>query len=735
MEDVSLRYKTMPLSKIDVEYYGKTVASEWRSTNNDRDDFLENRESYTQHWRNLVPQSVQPSNINQSNYSSPLTLVYGKAIHARLWQLFSDPVNFFGVQARREAFEEREEQVKDFMGFIIASWVNHKQGCRDVFDNFLWDNVFEGSGYLKLYLDTQYNEFMEVVPRATIEEKLIFNKDNLTGVTSEKSVKMDEAYQVKSNKLTTPQIKRILMEDIILPPGQDDPQTSDYVTHCVYLSDYDLKARVKSGKFDKSAVEKVIEHKQGIYKGSTPETQIKQDRLDTDGYSDSDYTSKHRILERYGRVYVRKDLENKIDDVEADLNEFPQEVVIWVHEETETVLGWTYLYTISPSGIRPIFKSDFIKFPDRSTGVGVAEVMAPIKKAVDAVYNLRQDNGFLSSMPWGVYRASSGLKPSQMKIEPGTLIPVDDPNQDIKMFQFPFLQGFGYQEEDRLVSTAERILTVSDLQLGRTPGKVGVFRTASGANQIGSESGIQLEIHFDRLARTLSKLLQALFSLARESISGDFYYRITGERGEPIFGKVNREDLSGDFDFNISIDVLGESRQEAQQKSTMLMQMMINPAFMNTGVVTPSNLYHLAKNFLIKNRVRRVDNYISEPQGYEGEVITPEQRIFRIVTNTFSNPDILDSVRLSENHDKAIKIYEGFKASDQYGLLAAKEQVQKLEDLIEKHNQMLAAQQSGGNPNMTGMQVPREGFESLPGGSTDQGTLGSPEGEANGPIV
>ena len=67
----------------------------------------------------------------------------------------------------------------------------------------------------------------------------------------------------------------------------------------------------------------------------------------------------------------------------------------------------------------------------------------------------------------------------------------------------PFLQNFGYQEEERLIGYAERTLSISDLQIKGSAEKVGLFRTASGASAVQAESGIQLEIHFDRIARVV----------------------------------------------------------------------------------------------------------------------------------------------------------------------------------------------------------------------------------------
>lgn len=734
-EDISIRFKTMPLDMIDSEKLGIQVAQDWRKINQYRGDFLQQREWWTQNWRNLRPEDVVGPWDNSSNFNIPITLLYGKAVHARLWQLFSDPY-FFGVKARKEAFEDKEGDIRDFMQYLLEQYCNGKKGTREVFDNWLWDCVFEGTGYLKLYWQRDVHKYMEVEKVVKLSKTTVFSREDLTGRDDVKS-EISEENVVKEEVVETPFIGRILMEDLLLPRGQGDPQTSDWVKHRIFMTEDELKARGRDGKFDAAQVEESLKHK-GSYLDEQS-SQIKIQRYETDGYIDPQgyYDGKHSIIEHHGKAYIKKKLTGL---EEYEYSEFPEDVVIWVHQASGLTLGWTYLYRVSPSGIRPIFGANFITFPDRSHGVGVAEVLAPTQKGINSVYNLRMDNGILASTPVGFYRASSGLKPDKIQIEPGTFNPVDDPINDVKIMQIPYLSNFGNQEEDRLVNYVEKVLNLSDIQLGRSPAHVGVFRTASGSQDFQSETNIQLEIHFDRIARTLSRLLQAIFTLSRERMPENLYYRITGESGQPVFGEVSRDTLKGQYDFEINVDILGESRTQAKQDATMLMQMMINPAFTQTGVVTPENLYNLAKNFLVKNKVRRVGNYITAPPNYQGDFVTPTERIFRIVVDNFMDPPVESTVRMNENHEEALRLYDGFKQSPHYGMLTSPLQLLALERVIQAHQRFMQAVAAGSNPNMTGMQTPRQGFAPMQGAQPgagappSQGTLGRPQGQVNGPI-
>jgi hypothetical protein len=731
-EEVSLREKTISIEKIDNEYIVRIVKDAWESGSNQRDDYLDRAVELQESWRNLTTREPQGPWDNSANFRQKLVLKYGKATHARLWQLFSNPSGFYKAEARREPFKDREPQVKQFMDFVVESYSNGKTGARAEFDKFLWDNVFEGSGYLMCYWKREEHKYLEVVPTVEVTEKLVFDPQNLTGkpVTETKTI---EKEVVKTEIVETPQIRRLHWEDIVMPTGAQDPQESDWVCRRVFMSDYDLKNKAQVGAFDKDAVEESLAFKESMFAQLDSANQMKTERADIDGTDPNNWyrDGHHVVYEWYGKAYVKKIVDE--NEEQADVGSLPQEIVAWIHKGSGKVLGWTYLYRISPSGMRPIFKADFVSFPDRTQGVGTAELIYEEQRYSEAIVNMRLDNGMLSSLPMFAYRQSSGLKPMSMRVKPGQGIPVDDVN-DVRMLQFPFLQGFGYQEEAAIDAKAEGLLAISEINLGRAPDKVGALRNATGSNLLASESGIQLEIHFDRLARCVSKMLQFLFILCRERMPSELYYRVTGERGEPIFGKVNRNDLRGEFDFTISVDILGQSQLEKQQQATLMMQTLISPAFMQTGVVTPGNLYNLAKNFLRAHKSGRIDDYLTKPEGYV-EVVTPAERLYRLSFGLWQNPDILATVRLDENHEEALAAYEQFKQSDLFGLLMP-EAVSALNQLEMKHNQMLQAQMSGGNPNMTGMQVPRDGFTGIQaqlGGGGE--TLQSPMGVPNGPVV
>jgi hypothetical protein len=216
------------------------------------------------------------------------------------------------------------------------------------------------------------------------------------------------------------------------------------------------------------------------------------------------------------------------------------------------------------------------------------------------------------------------------------------------------------------------------------------------------------------------------------------FFRVTGEDGKGIFGEVNREDLRGEYDFDIDIDLAAASEAENQQRASLLIQNLLNPTFMQLGIVQPANYYEALKEFLIKHGIRRPDKFITKPQGYAGPPMSKEGRLLKILTGQGDN--IEHSVRPEEDHEVAIAFYEQFQSSAAFGALDRKA-LGDFQALVDAHQNFLSMMQAPkGVPNTTGTQMPGQGGlaglgpvpESAAG--PEGGPLGSPMGEVNGPV-
>lgn len=239
-------------------------------------------------------------------------------------------------------------------------------------------------------------------------------------------------------------------------------------------------------------------------------------------------------------------------------------------------------------------------------------------------------------------------------------------------------------------------------------------------------------------------MLRAVFVLYREKKTNDIFYRVTGEDGRPIFGQTNREALQGDFDFDLDVDALGTSDAEKQQRATLLVQTLANPTFMQLGIVTPSNQYNALENLLKSHGIKDPYLYITKPPEYTEPVMPPEQRFLQIVMG-LNNPPIHLTVRPNEDHQAALTFLRGLQEDANLsvlGMLDTQEKLSAYVKLMQTHEQMLQMMQNPNPmPNISGTQMPAQG--GLPAmdsggipsaGQPEQGPLGSPQGEVNGPV-
>lgn len=759
-EAAKRRDETLPLSKIDTDNLEQMIRNQISDHLNTHTDFFRERRDWMLALRDLRYRYKEGYFEHASDLHIPYTLIMAKAMHAKIFQVFSEPA-LFGVEANNIAFVDREEGITNFMDWVLNKWMNRGRGKSDMMDRWISDILEEGSGVLKLTWD-KWERSYEDIDVEEIEEAGV-DLASVLGLEEDEEIPEDltetkTKARIKNVKKTdsfaAPRGATIGLDDFGMPPGFDNVQDSPYVWHRVFLRDEDIKYRMQMGRFDKEVGEEALERRRTYSERERDDTRQNTSRrmAELEGVTlDKEHTSGmfeqgvHTIYEWHGRAYVTEDLDD--EDTYTNPKIMPKEVVLWYHADIRKIIGWTYLDRISPNGKRPFFKSDFIPSKERAYGIGIAELLWSLNNHIDAVHNLKMDNGVLASLQHGVYRAGSTLKPDVLRMKPGELAPVEDIN-DVKWSQIPYLGQFGENEELTLTGYGEKLLAINDINLGNLTGRgvAGALRNATGASFVDRQANIQLHPHLDRIAREFKDFLGSLFILTRSRMDEDLHFRVTGEDGKGIWGEVRREDLRGDFDFTINVDLAAASEAERQQRVSLMLQTLLNPTFLQTGILQPGNIYEVLKEFLIRHKIKNPDKFITKPAGYVGPPLTSEQRIFKILMGQFDDPPIEATVKPEENHKLALEKLQEFEDSDLFGAFS-EDQLAAYSALKQAHANLQGLVSGGaqGVPNTTGTQLPGEGGlpalapEGGPGGiptagASEGGPLGSPEGQVRGPV-
>lgn len=748
-EETKQRMETMPLSKIDVDKYADFIdqrLTEWEANH---EEFFEDREDWLAATRDLA---YQPTKIEDPDIHIPYTLTMAKSMHARIYQPLSHQ-NFFSVESINDAFIEKEETIKNFMTWTWFKHLNRGEGAKAVLDQGIDQFVKDGSVIFKRQWERYEDTYMELEEGIEVEEQITIEPDEfgeLVEVANEVPVKTLRDVE-KTIKEARGKFSVVKIDDFRMPQGYSSVRQAPWVSHRVWLNDDELRTLAQQGVFDLEATEEAMESRQNVANSqgyNQSGSHAREALASVEGITSKfDGTSKmahdtlnHEIEEFYCRGIVSKEIE---DEDYQDFKTEVREIVLYYHKAAKMIIGWNYVHRICPDGLRPFSKADFIPSEERFCGIGCCELLYSINMYMDAMHQLKMDNGLLSSLQWGVYRSTSSLNSDTFRIRPGEMVPVEDIN-DVRLMNFPYLGNFGEQEEQVLNTYGEKLLALNDINLGNLSGKgvAGALRNATGASVVDKQSSIQLHPHLDRIARALSETLNGLFMLYRERIEEKLVFRVTGHDGRPVFGDVDRNTLRGRYDFSIDVDMLAQSDAEAQQQATLLMQTFLNPTWMQLGLVNETNLYNIGENYLKAHGIKRPYLYLTKPQGYK-QLMTPEQRFFRIV-HKVKNPPIEETVSMNEDHQAALDYLLGLQAEgneDMFGLLTA-ETLADYNALIQRHQEMLQMLQNPNPvPNASGTQMPGQG--GLPalgpeGGGTpanvEGGPLGSPQGEVNGPV-
>ncbi len=258
-ESEQKRDETLDLSKIDVDYLKRLIEDQLRNFKDTHESFLRQRQEWMLALRDLQYKYKEGYFENASDLHIPYTLIMAKAMHAKIFEVFSQK-NFFSVEANNIAFREKEELVTDFMNWVLSKWVNRGRGKADAVDSWLADVIEEGSGILKLGFDRWTNTFIDVDLEVVEQEvtNLFVDGENLTDEPQTETVS-----KIKNVKKTlnhaAPRMGVVGMDDFFMPAGCLNVQEAPFVAHQVFLSDDDLKLRAQQGKFDEDLVVEALE--------------------------------------------------------------------------------------------------------------------------------------------------------------------------------------------------------------------------------------------------------------------------------------------------------------------------------------------------------------------------------------------------------------------------------------------------------------------------------------------
>lgn len=666
-------------NKLDDMDISLKVNNLWNSAMSDRSDWLEKQRDYLSSYDEFIDIEPQGLFATSSNLHVPMSLWVSRTYHARFLQTLIGPEPSVSVKARHERYHDVEQDIEDFIKYTLMEWCNYNKGIEEAVDIWVWQWVTSGIGYLKLRWDKKFQKYTDVVETQQPGPNE-FIVDPITGeeieIPTTRIVEMES--EVQKKVFDGPVVEQINFEDIVVI-GEDvtDVDGADAVVHRHWLTASDLWTYVDRGIFDREAVEAIIEGGD-IAKSGSEGSSVKQERLEGSGEASLDKVydlDRYEILEAYMAVDV-------------DGSGINTDVIVWTDTKAKQLLRATYLHRVCRSGRRPFSAICFHKRGGNNSHmpVGLIEMLYSIQKEIDAIHNMRIDYGIISSMPFGFYRASSSIDPKEIKIEPGSLIPVDNP-ADV---HFPNLGNrtiFGLQEESQLYVMVERLTGISDLSLGSMSGRQGATRTATGTRALMAESNTNLNVPLMRLNRGWKRFLELLLDQCQERTPAGMQYRVPGGDGFDRFMTITgKHDLAGDYAIEVSPESSSSNPQIRVENAVQVMQVAQNPVFIQMGIVSPQNIYEAVKNYMKTIGIKEHSRFINA-QFANQYVLTPREEFERV--SALAEVPVMPN----SDHQGFIQLVQSVFKNDEQMDQLNEQQTTALHLQVSKHQQMMQAMQ------------------------------------------
>lgn len=595
--------------KLKEEELPRRLVELWQRGNTERAEWLERQREYIVQ----IDEFIDPIYTSSTDWGSvlhlPTILTVCKTFHARMVSalLSIDPP--FTVRARQEAFVDSEMLVSDFIRYALKDWMNYNKGIDPVIDSWIWSWVTTGVGITKSRWDKKFTRFIDVQEIPVPIQRMVVDEEGHTQIVEDVEMQEEEV----ARTLTTfegPCLDLVNVEDLLIIGGEGDPDKADSVIQEYALTASELLSLADQKIFNMEAVEEVIE-KGRSSKSEGVGDDLKAQRMDNSGLG---YDQGEQELDRYKilECYLQYD---------CDGSGINSEIVVWINPDTRALLRATYLHRIMPCGYRPFVKIDFHRRAGSTYGAGLVELLYSLGKEIDAMHNMRVDVGILTSLPFGFYRPTSQTPEESLAFEPGTLIPLDNPGQDVFFPNLGNRTSFGFQEEAALMNQVERLTSVSDLSLGII-GAQGATRTATGTRAILGEANANLDIFLRRLNVGWKQTLKYLWSNIQHKVKPGFVFRITGEDGRSVWHTATTEALKGQYDFELEGNSTNSNKQVRLEVANLLVQVTGNPMDIQLGLVSPRERYEAIRRLLMENGIKDVSKYVRKPNQIP-RVFTP----------------------------------------------------------------------------------------------------------------
>lgn len=399
----------------------------------------------------------------------------------------------------------------------------------------------------------------------------------------------------------------------VQPPGPANPGGASHVILADYPTLDEIRRLKEMGFYDlvtQEELDAMSAHPSTPAQSGEANDEIKELKDDFEGTTTTSIND--RKVPRLTRLICFRGL-----DIDGDGLE--EQVVCRVIKETKTLLKVTLLNEEFPSDRphRPLMLKSYIPVKDRIYGISQNELLEPLYDMTKILLDQLVDGGTIRVMPFGLVKAHGGLRNEPIRIQPGLLWPTANPKEDVNVLQFGNQADALFTNLITIYSQwADQLTMIGELQFGQVPGgKASALRTVGGMLSVLQQGDARPEHILRRFFSGLAEIWGTVHDLNQALLPKGKEIRMVGiaKPGEDVYQTISdRQQIAGRFQFDFKATVLNMSKGLMAQSLTQLMQVSLQPIYLQMGIVKPDGAYRLLREFYKANG-RDPEEYLSAP--------------------------------------------------------------------------------------------------------------------------
>lgn len=283
--------------------------------------------------------------------------------------------------------------------------------------------------------------------------------------------------------------------------------------------------------------------------------------------------------------------------------------------------------------------------PDEFYPMGDVEALEPLQMELDKTRSQMMNHRKRFNRKW-LYDPTAfdqtGMSALNKDID-NTLVPVMDTagrplNEVIVPIPQVPVEPQLYQYEDSTLQLMDRVSGASEYQQGTTPD---VRRTATEASMIQDAANSRAADKMARVELFVAEVACKVVQLAQQYMTEDQVVRVIGKNGHPLWIPYSREDIQGEFDFEVEAGSTQPKNDQFRRSQALQLLQALTP-WAQAGLVNAQELlrYALQYGFQVKNPDEFMASAVPQPQQGQDQQKSPRQSLIETMNYRDAPPDI-----------------------------------------------------------------------------------------------